>query len=208
MEDSNNIENRIIEAAKTVFVREGYEATKMGDIATEAGISRTSLHYYFRTKELLFEAIFGQLMSTILPNVEIIMNQHSSILEKLPLIIDQYLAAIRRNPLFPIFVVSEMNRDPEHLYHAIMKHSSRIEPILRLQQQMMDEMEKGLIRKRPLVDTASTLLSLVVFPYLIRHTLTIVFLDRNQEAFEEFLNRRKELIKEIMYVLLIPENKK
>jgi AcrR family transcriptional regulator len=202
MEENNDMESRIIEAAKVVFVRKGYEATKMGDIAAETGISRTSLHYYFRTKELLFEAIFGQLISTILPNVEIIMNEDSCILEKLPLIIDEYLAAIRQNPLFPIFVINEMNRDPEHLFHAVMIHSKRIVPLLRLQEQMIVEMEKGLIRKRPLIDIASTLISLAVFPHLVRQAFTMVFLDGNREAFEAFLDQRSELIKEIMYNLL------
>jgi AcrR family transcriptional regulator len=207
MEESNDIESRIIEAAKIVFVRKGYEATKMGDIAAETGISRTSLHYYFRTKELLFEAIFGQLIRMILPNVGIIMDEDSCIMEKLPRIIDEYLIAIRQNPLFPVFVVSEMNRDPEHLFHAVMVHSPRIVPILRLREQMIAEMEMGLIRKRPLIDVASTLISLAVFPYLVRHALTTALLDGNREAFEVFLDQRGELIKEVMYNLLTPENK-
>ncbi|MDR3142368.1 MAG: TetR/AcrR family transcriptional regulator [Tannerellaceae bacterium] len=207
MEESNDIESRIIEAAKIIFVRKGYEATKMGDIAAETGISRTSLHYYFRTKELLFEAIFGQLISMILPNVEIIMNEDSRIMEKIPLIINEYLAAIRQNPLFPVFVVSEMNRDPEHLFHAVMVHSRRIAPILRLREQIIAEMEMGIIRKRPLIEVASTLISLVVFPYLVRHALTTVFLEENREAFEVFLDQRGELIKEVMHILLTPENK-
>jgi AcrR family transcriptional regulator len=206
MEESNDIESRIIEAAKIVFVRKGYEATKMGDIAVEAGISRTSLHYYFRTKELLFEAIFGQLMGTLLPNVEIIMNEDSCIMEKLPLIIDEYLAAIRQNPLFPIFVINEMNRDPEHLFHAVMIHSKSIVPILRLREQMIVEIEKGLIRKRPLIDMASTLISLAVFPHLVRQAFTMAFLDGNREAFETFLDQRGELIKEVIRSLLTPDN--
>jgi AcrR family transcriptional regulator len=204
MEENNDMESRIIEAAKRVFVRKGYEATKMGDIAAGTGISRTSLHYYFRTKELLFEAIFGQLIGMILPNVEIIMNEDACVMEKLPLIIDEYLAAIRQNPLFPVFVVSEMNRDPEHLFRAIAVHSGRIVPILRLREQVMAEMEMGLIRKRPLVDIASALLSLVVFPHLVRHALTTVFLEGDREAFEAFLDRRGELIKEVMRILLAP----
>ena len=45
-EEVITMENRILEAAKQVFVRKGYEATKMGDVAAEAGIGRTALHYY------------------------------------------------------------------------------------------------------------------------------------------------------------------
>ena len=68
-EEVITMENRILEAAKQVFVRKGYEATKMGDVAAEAGIGRTALHYYYRTKEMLFDAIFDQLIDALLPNL-------------------------------------------------------------------------------------------------------------------------------------------
>ncbi|WP_347394970.1 TetR/AcrR family transcriptional regulator, partial [Parabacteroides leei] len=61
-EEAITMESRILEAAKQVFVTKGYEATKMGDVAAKAGIGRTALHYYYRTKEMLFDAIFDQLM--------------------------------------------------------------------------------------------------------------------------------------------------
>ena len=69
--DMNEMESRIIEAAKRVFVRKGYEAATMSDVAAEVGIGRTALHYYYRTKEILFvRRIFGQLLSSLLPNID------------------------------------------------------------------------------------------------------------------------------------------
>lgn len=82
-ENSKGIESQILEAAKTVFVRKGYDATKMGDIAKEVGVSRTALHYYFRTKETLFGAIFGQLLNEFLPNISLILEKEGTLLEKL-----------------------------------------------------------------------------------------------------------------------------
>ena len=80
-EELQDMESRVIEAAKRVFVRKGYEATKMGDIALEVGISRTAMHYYFRTKEMLFDAIFGQLMDALLPNIGVIVGEPTSFLD-------------------------------------------------------------------------------------------------------------------------------
>lgn len=60
--DTNEMESRILEAAKRVFVHKGYEAATMSDVAAEVGIGRTALHYYYRTKEILFDAIFDQLI--------------------------------------------------------------------------------------------------------------------------------------------------
>ena len=71
----NEMEPRIIEAAKRVFVRKGYEAATMSDVAAEVGIGRTALHYYYRTKEILFDAIFGQLLSSLLPNIDRVLDE-------------------------------------------------------------------------------------------------------------------------------------
>ena len=57
--DMNEMEPRIIEAAKRVFVRKGYEAATMSDVAAEVGIGRTALHYYYRTKEISVRRYFS-----------------------------------------------------------------------------------------------------------------------------------------------------
>lgn len=205
-EEAITMENRIIEAAKQVFVRKGYEATKMGDIATEAGIGRTALHYYYRTKDMLFDAIFDQLMDALLPNLEVIMDEEVPFLEKLPKIIEQYAKTLRMNPLFPIFVINELQRDPEHIYGSILKDPSRVKPILRLQAQIKEEMEQGLIRQMPLIYTATTLISLLIFPLLVRNPVTSIFLDGNAEKFDAFLEERIPFVTDIMIRLLTPDN--
>lgn len=205
-EEALDMESRIIEAAKKVFVKKGYEATRMGDVAAEVGISRTALHYYYRTKDMLFDAIFGQLMDAFLPNIDIIMNEKTSFLEKLPKVVEQYVSLLQHQPpQFPVFLVSEFNRDPEHLYKALMKEPQRIQPILRLQEQMTEEMEKGLLKKVPLIYTASTLISLIVFPILARNPLTDVFLGGDETKFKAFIEERKSFISDIMLRLLTPD---
>lgn len=204
-EELQDMEVRIIEAAKRVFVRKGYEATKMGDIALEVGISRTAMHYYFRTKEMLFDAIFEQLMDALLPNIGLIVDEPTTCLEKIPKIVEQYMAMLQANQLFPIFVVNEFNRDPEHLYRTILKDPARIEPLLRLQKQLREEMERGLLKKMPLIYTASTLLGLIVFPMLLRNPLTSAFMDGDPRKFEAFLSERKTFIIETMIRLLTPD---
>ena len=99
-----DMESRIIEAAKIVFVRKGYEDTKMGDIAAEVGISRTALHYYFHTKEVMFDAIFQQLMGGFLPNIALVVDAPTSCLEKILKIVDQYISMLQRNPLTDAFL--------------------------------------------------------------------------------------------------------
>jgi len=203
-EETNGIESRIIEAAKLVFVRKGYEATTMSDIAAEVGINRTALHYYFRTKELMFEAIFVQLMGALLPNIDLLMNQDTSILEKLPQLIDTYISALHQNKSFPLFVINEMNRDPAHLLAAVLKNVHLVHPIQRLKLQIEDEMQRGLINRLPLEDLVSSFLALIIFPMLIRNPLTFMFMNGDTEAFDCFMDKRKQLIYQMIFNLLSP----
>lgn len=124
----NEMESRIIEAAKRVFVRKGYEAATMSDVAAEVGIGRTALHYYYRTKEILFDAIFGQLLSSLLPNIDRVLDEKSTMLEKMPVIVDLYMGIVRANPMFPNFVVGELNRDPERLFQTVLKDPKKYSP--------------------------------------------------------------------------------
>lgn len=205
-EEVITMENRILEAAKQVFVRKGYEATKMGDVAAEAGIGRTALHYYYRTKEMLFDAIFDQLIGALLPNLGAIIDENTSFLEKLPKIIDQYVKTLQRNPLFPIFVINELERAPEHIYHSILKNPSRIEPIIRMRRQMEKEMEQGLLKKLPVYYVATTLISLLVFPMLVRNPFTAIFMGGDAGKYEAFLQERIPFVTDIMIRLLTPDD--
>lgn len=204
-EELITMENRILEAAKQVFIRKGYEATKMSDVATEAGIGRTALHYYYRTKDMLFDAIFDQLMDSLLPDLGVIIDENLPFLEKLPKIIERYVNTLQKNPLFPIFVINELQRDPEHIYCSVLKDLPRVEPIMRLHAQLMNEMERGLIKKMPLYYMATTLISLLVFPMLVRNPVTTIFLEGDTEKFDAFVEERIPFVTDIMIRLLTPD---
>ncbi|MDR1500079.1 MAG: TetR/AcrR family transcriptional regulator [Tannerellaceae bacterium] len=205
-DDSGGMEDRIIEAAKTVFVLKGYEATSMNDIACEVGISRTAMHYYFRTKEMMFGAIFKQLIGEILPNINLIMDEESTILDKLPAIIEEYVSALRHNLLFPLFVINEMNRDFEHLLRVVAGNPGQVSPLVRLGRQIVDEMDRGIMRRLPLADVVATFVGLFVFPILVRNTLQALFMDGDPGAFDDFLIRRKQITYEVMLNLLKPSS--
>lgn len=155
---------------------------------------------------MLFDAIFDQLIGALLPNLGAIIDENTSFLEKLPKIIDQYVKTLQRNPLFPIFVINELERAPEHIYHSILKNPSRIEPIIRMRRQMEKEMEQGLLKKLPVYYVATTLISLLVFPMLVRNPFTAIFMGGDAEKYEDFLQERIPFVTDIMIRLLTPDD--
>jgi len=205
-EEQQDVESRILDAAKQVFIRKGYEAATMGDIAAEAGMGRTSLHYYFRTKDMLFDAIFGQLLNALLPNVALVVEEGTDYRSKLKKIIHLYITILRKNPLFPLFVVNELNRDPEHLFRTILKDPKRLEPILRLQKLILSEMEAGSIRKMPFIDLVANVISLLAFPFLMRNPLIKMFPQEGESHIERFFDRREEVVYDMIIRFIAPDN--
>ncbi|MFR9545585.1 MAG: helix-turn-helix domain-containing protein [Rikenellaceae bacterium] len=195
------IEKDIKEAALRVFISKGYESTSMSDIAKEAGIGRTALHYYYRTKLILFDAIICDFADLLLPNIAGIANREGSIIDKIPDIVSAYYALLRENPAVPLFIINELNRDASCLVSAITKDSDRILPIVELKRQLEEQMESGVVRKREIIDILSTFLSVVVLPFTIRKPMISIlgestnFMERKKsdaiEILTEYMNPQK-----------------
>ena len=109
--NDNNIENKIIETAQQLFVKNGFTDTNMSDIAAAVGINRPTLHYYFRTKDKMFQAVFGNIILSLAPEIQGIMVQDKPISERIGRVVDAYFKIFTDNPSLPIFIVREIERD-------------------------------------------------------------------------------------------------
>lgn len=187
------MENKIIEAARTVFIERGYAETSMSEIATKAGINRPALHYYFRTKDKMFQAVFGSIVSSVIPKVfDAIMHREKSVAERAECIINAYYNLFEDTPHLPLFMLRELNRDPELLIKTIMGLNitdTMREAIASLQ----EEMEEGKLKKVPLQFIFFNFYSLLTFPYLTIDISRKVF-DNNEESFRRSLAEWKKNI--------------
>src|SRR3984957_16524874 len=102
-------EEKLKEAARTVFTRKGYAATTVRDIAAEANINLALVNYYFRSKEKLFDLIMAETIQKLFEKIRpIIYDETTSITEKIESIVDHYLDLLIANPDFPLFIVNEL----------------------------------------------------------------------------------------------------
>ena len=75
-------EERILRAARTVFVRHGTAGARMQEIAEEAGVNQALLHYYFRSKDRLAQAVFRDVAGRMVPSIVAVLGSESSIEQK------------------------------------------------------------------------------------------------------------------------------
>src|SRR5215213_3656330 len=108
-------EARILEAAKTVFVRRGTAGARMQEIADEAGVNKALLHYYFRSKERLSEAVFGRIMRALFPPLVTILGSELPLEDKVRRFVAFELDVLARNPFVPAYLIAEMNQQPDRV---------------------------------------------------------------------------------------------
>lgn len=199
--EGNEMESRIIETAKSLFMEKGYAETSMSDIAAKAGINRPTLHYYFRTKDKMFQAVFEMIIQKIVPQLlNLITARDTSIVERITGIVDAYYEVFRKNPTLPLFVVREIDRDVEHVVNTAI-NSSMGQNFNRLVESLRAEMTEGKLNTVPMPILFYTFYSALTFPFLTRKLSEHVLVDDNV-AFDKLLNQWKPYIIRQMEALL------
>lgn len=200
IKENESLELRILETGKILFAKNGYKKTHMSDIAVAAGINRPTLHYYYRTKDLLFEAVFAQLIQSFIPKIELITAEDISLEEKIDRIVDEYISIYIDNPYLPQFIISEIQRDPDYLMTVMEK--LYFDKYLRILENMIkNEVDKGKIKAIPSPVIFLSFFGQLVSPFLSKNILLKLFL-KDEEHFIPFLDEWKKYVKSQMKVLL------
>lgn len=185
-------EEKIKEAARVVFLKKGYAATRTRDIAEEAGINLALLNYYFRSKEKLFGIIMLETVTGFMQTMATVLNDEKSSLEKkVELIAFNYVDFIAKDPNIPIFILSEMRNNVNGLLEKLPIKQIVMNSMFFKQHQQA--VEKGKITEPNPLHFLMNLLGLVVFPFIAQPLLKGVSGATDKE-FNQLMQERKKLI--------------
>ncbi|MDP4129173.1 MAG: TetR family transcriptional regulator [Bacteroidota bacterium] len=180
-------EEKIKEAARKVFTRKGYAATRTRDIAEEAGLNLALLNYYFRSKSKLFEMIMAEKMQQFFGfMLPVINNADTSVQEKVELITSKYMELLMENPDLPYFVLSEIRNTPDY-FMKITDSGNFLSKSIFIRQ--IREKAPGRNPFHYLIN----LLGMCVFPFIMNPVLQKMgALD--EKTFAKMMKERKTLI--------------
>jgi TetR/AcrR family transcriptional regulator len=185
-------EERILDAARKVFVRKGMYGARMQDIADEAGINKAMVHYYFKNKQRLFEEIFMEAASKLFPKIEEIFVSEQPLFLKIEQFCDEYITVVIENPYLPLFVLNEMNQDPVYFMNKIWGKNKGPKP-QKFLEQIGEEVKKGRIRNINPLHLLMNLISMTVFPFVSK-PLFQMNLGIDELQFRMFMEQRKKEI--------------
>jgi len=161
----------------------------MQHIADEAGINKALLHYYFRTKDKLFEKVFTILFKDIFSIFDRAVSEEVSFEEFLDGFIRQYIKKIKSKPYIPQFIIHELNRNPKKIVELM--HSSNFK-----KQRLFDLVNKAVEEKviRPIhpVHLITNILALCIFPFIAKPIITGFALDGDKTKYQQYIDERPE----------------
>lgn len=198
-----DLEVKIINAANKVILQYGIDGATMGQIAEEAGISRTSLNYYYRSKQQLIRNIINSLENKIIPTVSRLINNDSlTFKNKIDLFIDEYIDLITKYPMIPNFVLAEIRRNPQWVILFFKKGNINFEKLI---EQLNKEISQGNIIPFQIEDLFANVIGLCVFPILAQPLMMEFFFDNKEKHFAQFMVARKDEVKRIIHNWLKPD---
>jgi TetR/AcrR family transcriptional regulator len=193
---NQDTEQRILDAARAVFIRRGTAGARMQEIAQEAGVNQALLHYYFRTKERLSQAVFQHMASRLFPALIQTLGAEISLDDKIDAIVALYIENLVRNPFLPAYLLSELHHHPERIGQLLTTAAgtspSQVMPALvaKLAKQIDERVRDGTMRPIAPEQFVVNIISLCIFPFAARPMLGVV-LGMDDAAFARFIEQRK-----------------
>lgn len=197
-----DVKERILSVARDLFIQNGYNTTSIRDIAAASGTNVAMVNYYYHSKYNLFELIFDEALGVLMRRVFNIISSDKSFFDLVELWIDSYYETLIEYPQIPIFILNEINQNPERLSERVRTHEP-YQIYITISKRIKKEIELGNIRPTPPLDFILNVLSLCVFPFIFGRMATKVA-DKTQEDYDKVLKDHKAYVKEFVIQALRP----
>jgi TetR/AcrR family transcriptional regulator len=201
-ENDLNTEEKILEAAAQEFIQKGRSGARMQEIANNAGINKALLHYYYRSKDMLFESVFTLVIQKLLlPKIKAIIEQETDAFALIRKFAETYIEVLNANPTIPFFIIDEIHKNPDRLSRAFLQSELPIDKVLNILYKAMDD---GLIRTMDPRQILINLISMCIFPLVGRNMMQPILFDDDKKEFEKFLESRKKEVAEFVIHAIRP----
>lgn len=197
----DSTEQKIFDAAHEIFTQKGMDGAKMQEIADRAGINKALLHYYYRSKEKLYETVARAILGKAIPAVRQVIESDLPLEEKIRRFIETYIDIISRNTFIPLFIISEINKHPDRFIDSVLpKDLPKPEVFF---QQVQAEIDAGRIRPVKPQHLIVNVISMCVFPFVGKPMMRIL-LGMSPGEMRMFLDERKEEVTAFVLAALRP----
>lgn len=208
MDDTDNLstEERILFAAKAIFYQKGLKGARMQEIADKAGVNKAMLHYYFRSKQKLFDHVLAQGVQSIAPLLMEVFLEHSDLTTKIAHLVDITIDLFLQEPYLSNFIINELTHNPDQFFTSVLDYEAgvvgKVLPVIN--EQIQAGIEAGSIKSdlKP-SELIINILSLCLLPIMAQEVLQKT-LGLDDERMQRFLVKRKQTVTQFVLNAIKP----
>jgi AcrR family transcriptional regulator len=187
--------SRILDAADAIFVRRGIDGSRMQEIADQAGVNKSLLHYYFTSKAELSRAVWLRIAESFAPGVIHMLSSDDALDKKIDQYVEAYHTLLTRYPYLLAYIISEGARRPEFIDDFYSAERTKIarRMMSKLGAQINEQVKKKTMAPISAEQFFVTMASCCMFPFAARPMFTEVLGYTGKKYLDFIEQRRKSL---------------
>lgn len=188
-----SVEEKIIDAAREIFFEKGYNGATMRDIASKAEVNLALLHYYYRTKEKIFEIVINQAFVTLFKRLNKVFTSDVDIFHKIELMVESYISVGIKHPKLPGFIMHELEVNKKLVEPLILKYKEEQNANKNLSMfyaDVQNAIDNNIIKMIDVDSLFINILSLSLFPFMAKNFLSGMVLDNKK--YSHFVKERSK----------------
>ena len=198
------VQVKIIDAARKLFVKKGLKGTTVRDIAAESGVNVAMVNYYFRSKDKLFDTIFDEATTILADKLFHLADSDLPFFELIRQWIYSYYDMLFKYPDFPTFVLTELAANPQKI-NEMFKNKNLYSLYVELTKRIQNEEEKGTIHPVPIPDFLLNVISLSIFPFAATSVAT-KFLNMTENDYMNLLDKHRVYVADFVIQAIKKDN--
>jgi TetR/AcrR family transcriptional regulator len=198
-------EIKIINAATEIFLQKGKDGARMQEIADKAGINKALLHYYFRSKDRLYDRVFETLVESFFERILDAILETEDAEQFIKGFVEKYVDALAERPELIRFIAWEIGQGASNfskIAHTVFTRRGFSE--IPFPQKIQQAINKGDIRPLDPVHLMLSLIGMCLYPFLASVIVEKIF-PGVEVSSAAFIKHRKEEILNLIWQGIRPE---
>ncbi len=191
---TENTEEKIITAAREVFLRKGKDGARMQEIADEAGINKSLLHYYFRSKEKLFDGVFTETFRSLINLINNVFSTSNNLDSFIENLVIGYTSVLVEKPYTANFVLHELSRNPQRVVDHMSSSGFDKQRLI----SFVTAEDETTVRPFNPIQIIVDIISMCVFPFVAKPIIKGFVFEDDVKEYNTFIDQRSQHIIEFV----------
>jgi len=192
-------EQLIRETAERMFLKEGKMLATTQDIADAAGVNRTLLHYYFRSKDVLFDLVFKEALTKLRTRIHDIIGLELPFRVKVENLVNVFYEELTASPYLETFLALQLNQEPDKHLEFFTKIPGGKDQWKYFLKEVQNEIENGNIHPMKPINFFINLFALMAYPFVARPIYKNMF-ELSDTGYYKLLCERKKIIMSMLFI--------